>query len=276
MPGRGPNPGAKLRARAELLADPSRSDTEIAQAAECGWSTVADARRQLRRKDRPPPAERARPAQVPAAPGRPTSASAGAPRTRARTGGRARTQPSAKRQSTCAGRALSWPGAGSGRCHCPGTTGAVYAGLSGSQRLCLRAEARAFKRAAADARRDAQRKYGCNFERLHRRLGKAPTTAERYAEDPEMFKRQAGAYYQAHREEILARRKPSEPSVGQPQPRSLILVYTARRPGVHHFSAQGPATIPEPWQLSGQELLPLPEQLPEGVLQDDGITASCR
>jgi Transcription factor WhiB len=61
--------------------------------------------------------------------------------------------------------------------------------------------------AKAAARLKAQRQSRRNSEKLRRMLGKAPTGAQRYAANPEASKRRAAAWYEAHREEVRAKRR---------------------------------------------------------------------
>lgn len=87
----------------------------------------------------------------------------------------------------------------------PDSDSATYAAMTAPERRRQRqARLAEAARASENARREAARRAS---ERRRRILGKAPTTRERYAADPEPFKAQARAYYQAHREEIIARRR---------------------------------------------------------------------
>jgi len=80
---------------------------------------------------------------------------------------------------------------------------AVYGGLTWKDRLRIRRE----RRERDQARREARRRTGRQSEARRRLLGKTPTTAERYAANPEPFKARASAYYQAHREAVLERKR---------------------------------------------------------------------
>jgi hypothetical protein len=57
--------------------------------------------------------------------------------------------------------------------------------------------------------RECQRRAGRDCEKLRRQLGKAPAsaTAQKYAANPEPYKRQARAYYAEHAEQIKAKRR---------------------------------------------------------------------
>jgi hypothetical protein len=92
----------------------------------------------------------------------------------------------------------------------PVTDRAVYGGMLAADRIRARQQLR--KREAAQREREAalieaQRRDGRNSERRRRLTGKAPTTAERYALDPEPFKASAASYYAAHAEEVKAKRR---------------------------------------------------------------------
>ncbi len=93
----------------------------------------------------------------------------------------------------------------------------IYGGMLGAERIrARRALLRQLREQAAReagreaARLEGRRDYGRRSEKLRRVLGKAPTTAERYAAgEAGMFRASAGAYYLAHREEIIAKRRAS-------------------------------------------------------------------
>jgi len=99
--------------------------------------------------------------------------------------------------------------------------------------------------AAAVAQREAQRRAGRESER-RRMLGNAPATAQRYAEAPEPFKRQAAAYYAEHAEQVKAKRRARYAAKQAPSLRRSLGTATARKaaalvvswPGVNAFPAK--------------------------------------
>ncbi len=93
----------------------------------------------------------------------------------------------------------------------PLTIQGIIAGTGQAERARLSKERRqqaAALREREAARLEARRRDARNSERRRRLLGKAPTTASRYANgEAEMFRAAALSYYAAHAEEVKAKRR---------------------------------------------------------------------